>query len=597
MTPDTPARETIIVVHGTFAGNPSGPGPAWYAPGGSFCNALDAELAARQSKARCWAHLQPNEEHFRWDGANEWLSRLKAGERLQQQIKRLQADGWLVHLVAHSHGGNVVLNAVTDRDHEAEPWFAGRGALLGTPIYRAARDSGRRARLWRVVSFAAWAMVLYASARHLDFAAAFQVGGPAETWAIAAAVVLLFVTPVLVIRASRYLQLVLQEPLDWEGPMRRSPAFLVINSEYDEAYRALAGLPNAPNPLLREAPSTEQPPSASTASSVRAVAEAVRTRAATRITTTLDTTRPRPPLLVGFSLLVVLAFWQTITQRMLSAPLAAAWAPVVFLGVLVAGITAACFSPGSLMFPAIGVLETFGAVFGAASSMLLLTLDRVIRRFVWGTIKGLSLGLNGAADSADDVKVDLELSHQHSIYLELPQDLVAGVQADQAKHGNEIHELVYRPGLVWSPLSLVKELAKIDFPLVHTSYYGTGECIQKVAEWICEPLEKHFDGCVKTPITQIVRRGHDGVHGVIPGEIEGRNRYEDHVDDLKLKFGPVKTRWGTKTRLVGAPRHPIDRSTEPTEEPSRPRSPWLRPPSSIERPPVPPNTTPPDQDS
>src|SRR5262245_23964794 len=97
--PATPTRETIIVVHGTFAGNPSGPDPAWYAPGGSFCAALDVELANRGSIARCWAHVQPGDEYFRWDGANEWLSRLKAGIRLREEIRRLHADGWRVHLV------------------------------------------------------------------------------------------------------------------------------------------------------------------------------------------------------------------------------------------------------------------------------------------------------------------------------------------------------------------------------------------------------------------------------------------------------------------------------------------------------------------
>src|SRR3954451_219874 len=76
--PASPTRETVIVVHGTFAGNASGDRPMWYAPGGSFCAALDTALAAAGSNARCWAHLARGEAHFHWDGANDWLSRVKA---------------------------------------------------------------------------------------------------------------------------------------------------------------------------------------------------------------------------------------------------------------------------------------------------------------------------------------------------------------------------------------------------------------------------------------------------------------------------------------------------------------------------------------
>lgn len=572
--PATSTRETIIVVHGTFAGNPSGSDPAWYAPGGSFCVALDADLASRQSAARCWAHLQRGEEHFHWDGANDWLSRIRTAARLREQIRRLHGDGWRVHLVAHSHGGNIVLNAITDHQKRVEPWFVARVALMGTPIYRGTGAEGRRsvrAKWWAAFSIAVWAILLYVSARRLDFAAAFQVGGPAEPWAVAAALLLLVMTAVFVVRTFQRFQRWFDVPSSTKGTTRWSPPFLVINSEYDEAYRALTGLPNTPNPLLRDASSAPQPAPTETAASeptvltpstrrvgrprfmskLHAVTEAVRTRTATRISSTLGTPRVAQSLLGGSSLVVMMLLWQASCERIVSAPLPAAWAPVSYLGVLVVAITVACFWTGALLFPAIAILETLSALGRALASLLLLTFDRLIRRFAWDTIKSLSLGLSGAAESVDDIAVDRELSGHHSVYLELPTDIVADVQAQQATQGKEIHRLVYRPGLVWSPLSLVKELASVDFPLIHCCYYSNAECIQRIADWICEPLVQKFDGHITRPTLQAVGSSHGGFQNVLGGEIESPNEYVHHVNDLREKYGPLRTRWGTGTRLIG----------------------------------------------
>jgi hypothetical protein len=48
-------RETVILVHGTFAA-PKQEGEAqWYEPGSDFVRMLDEELASRGSTAKCWA--------------------------------------------------------------------------------------------------------------------------------------------------------------------------------------------------------------------------------------------------------------------------------------------------------------------------------------------------------------------------------------------------------------------------------------------------------------------------------------------------------------------------------------------------------------
>ena len=156
-------RETVIIVHGTWAapdrpepkpdqpagplarwwahckekilgwtgkkapepGNPDHPGtkPAepghvrWYEipPTGqpNFVSRLNEALEERGSAAHCWAHCNNNNDDiFWWSGENAWIDRASAASKLAWQINKLQAEGWRCHLVAHSHGGNVVAEAL-----------------------------------------------------------------------------------------------------------------------------------------------------------------------------------------------------------------------------------------------------------------------------------------------------------------------------------------------------------------------------------------------------------------------------------------------------------------------------------------------------
>jgi hypothetical protein len=146
------SKETIILVHGTFA-SPSQTGPLkWYQPGHDFCTQLDNKLAELGCPARCWAHCPP-EGVFWWSGENSWIARSKAADDLANYLAKYLALGWKCHIVAHSHGGNVVLEAlrtlgrhrlqsagfIQSKVHgqltdEIEHWVYGHVVLLGTPI-------------------------------------------------------------------------------------------------------------------------------------------------------------------------------------------------------------------------------------------------------------------------------------------------------------------------------------------------------------------------------------------------------------------------------------------------------------------------------
>lgn len=120
-------RETVIVVHGTFAKPGADGDVCWWERGGKFCLQLDCMLEEYGSIARCWAH---DGECFRWSGANSWTARAKAASDLRAYIYRLSKQGWTCHVVAHSHGGTVLLETLRDlSDTDGVGWLC----TLGTP--------------------------------------------------------------------------------------------------------------------------------------------------------------------------------------------------------------------------------------------------------------------------------------------------------------------------------------------------------------------------------------------------------------------------------------------------------------------------------
>jgi hypothetical protein len=110
-------KETVIVVHGTWAAPRPGK-DSWYHPvkdtsaPEQFTAKLDAGLQKHGSPARCWAHCPLYGPTFQWSGDNSWIARSHAVSALVEYVGKLQSQGWRCHIVAHSHGGNVVIEAL-----------------------------------------------------------------------------------------------------------------------------------------------------------------------------------------------------------------------------------------------------------------------------------------------------------------------------------------------------------------------------------------------------------------------------------------------------------------------------------------------------
>jgi len=148
-------KETIIIVHGTWA-SPGADGDTWYYPTDScstagFTSKLDAALQERGSKARCWAHCRTGDiPFFYWSGDNSWIERSRAADQLERYVAKLSKDGWLCHIVAHSHGGNVVAEALPRIIAGLTPNLPlCRIVTLGTPFMDVITPALNKDKQWR----------------------------------------------------------------------------------------------------------------------------------------------------------------------------------------------------------------------------------------------------------------------------------------------------------------------------------------------------------------------------------------------------------------------------------------------------------------
>jgi hypothetical protein len=131
------AKETVIIVHGTFAG-PKPEKRCWHQPGDGdpigFIAKLNLALQKRGSAARCWAHCSQGDHGFHWSGKNSWVDREQAAAELADYVTKLQKEGWRCHIVAHSHGGNVLVDALPKITRAEASASLGNVVTLGTPF-------------------------------------------------------------------------------------------------------------------------------------------------------------------------------------------------------------------------------------------------------------------------------------------------------------------------------------------------------------------------------------------------------------------------------------------------------------------------------
>jgi hypothetical protein len=144
------AEELVLIIHGTGSARPSDAGEAWWQDGGAFARELESRLPSHMRVHRA-ARSKGPAEVFHWSGRNRESDRRAAGLALANHLERLvsgktEDDGkrgapeWRkVHLVAHSHGGSVVWQALRELlSRRSGMSGVGTVVTLGTPFLRPA---------------------------------------------------------------------------------------------------------------------------------------------------------------------------------------------------------------------------------------------------------------------------------------------------------------------------------------------------------------------------------------------------------------------------------------------------------------------------
>ena len=140
-------KETVIIVHGTWAAPKDDPietspitlaGIKFLRRGSKseLCIQTQQALERRGSSARCWAHCKDNSDDLYLVWKKSWIDRIRAASSLAAEINKLQAIGWRCHVVAHSHGGNIVAESLPQLQALAKVAQSSDGptALSGTII-------------------------------------------------------------------------------------------------------------------------------------------------------------------------------------------------------------------------------------------------------------------------------------------------------------------------------------------------------------------------------------------------------------------------------------------------------------------------------
>ena len=153
-----PENHYVLVVHGTFNAPVEGD-TKWYQPGGSFCLALESAFRNTPLAGSVWHDAPFGPVFFSWSGGNSHEERMRGARELSALLRRIAAADpqARIHIIAHSHGGNVALAAIGDVVARSESpgtvasgsdtvgadpqrpgtldHRLGRVVLLGTPFY------------------------------------------------------------------------------------------------------------------------------------------------------------------------------------------------------------------------------------------------------------------------------------------------------------------------------------------------------------------------------------------------------------------------------------------------------------------------------
>ena len=121
----SPPRHVVITVHGTNSQHPDDDGERWWQKGSPFATELAAAFAKRSGPE---IEILP----LHWSGLNSDYGRLHGAAQLARTVRSLEKAGTPYSIIAHSHGGNVTLEALAQLPPSN---LRGGVVTFGTPFF------------------------------------------------------------------------------------------------------------------------------------------------------------------------------------------------------------------------------------------------------------------------------------------------------------------------------------------------------------------------------------------------------------------------------------------------------------------------------
>jgi uncharacterized membrane protein len=532
------AKETVIIVHGTSVDyDPMKRG--WYEPvdgrpgGEPFPAKLDAALQARGSQARCWAHCSDGNRIFEWwPGANNWVARTSAGAKLADYVASLQKQGWRCHILAHSHGGNVVVEALPQIPQilaKAESHkLLGTITTLGTPFIdirspisqrrtqaRSVRTHARMFATFTGISvLSLLIVVLPLMLQELQEGLTSVLEG-SELWTFIGFFGLFVASLWYAVRPQTsgsatledvwpaWLPAWLRFPLlgDPDAGRAAEPGagiqlqFLAIGSRMDEPWQLLHSMRSVDNPLavgtgLRKYLFSFLQSRMSQGAKIDATLGAKLFKDASFKIKILCA------LLWTFALCYVvfwvgLLFWMGLEEEgpwRLMFLMLSIYSALLFIFVLPLGgkygresqyDNTAMYAP----------VRWYNRLFGALLSVPTQVVTYFVRRESWSVLVAIAMGLEGYRFDLPEIG---QRPHYGSEHLVLYEDMPIGAErralnkrSDWLRsHFGDVSETFARLAITTADIKSLLHIIAKDQTLVHAAYYTDDECIARIADWI-----------------------------------------------------------------------------------------------------------------
>lgn len=487
MTTETrPTQETVVVVHGTWS-HPIPSDARWWQPGSAetFLTKLNDALRRRGSAARCWNHCGEGGSYFHWSGDNNWLRRTQAAAALVAYLHRLAKEGWKVHLIAHSHGGNIIvdaLHALAISPHAAPQ--IGRVVTLGTPFLDTLSAIERqRARVRRRI-------VLTIGLSLLPFIGYPLVLGAASKGSLSDEALWILMLPIGVIFIVLSARLLL---IRWRARAVKSMApiqGLALGSRLDEAWQVLHHVRETENPLALKLGLPRY-----LRSQVR---DQVRRR--DEIAKIYGAVGFRDLGIAGRCTLIFLYLGSLLGAGLVAYTLgnsdwttaAAYFVPMAILNYFTIGLAyLAIFTAGSASYIS-AYLSPMRGLFHRIGSLGVIPNEvgtYIARGRAWALLQSMALGLDGFRYELPRVTLTPARAGAAVFSRDaLPRGAEERALSKRAdwlrRHLGDATQTFSKLAVTASDLSALLEAIEKDQSLVHAAYYTDDECIERIADFI-----------------------------------------------------------------------------------------------------------------